>query len=362
MAVVTKELDNADQQMGAAQSEMVQQTLIQLKAQSALISLVRKTQHLRHEELKIAHEHAGHKVTKFEALLQEKEKHLQRENGKDCDDIRAQVIHAKAKLALAAGALKACLEAKKDIQAKIDKVEELRAATQQSLDKCLETKAKLKSQLDECHHRRDSAREKLEECLARKKVLKVKIEECHAKRDEARKKLDQCLQHKKMLSEKIAKAKASLGALSLTEVEDGSTTNTTGFFGSWFGSSTSTTAEGDAIADIEEALAVLKKLNAEYDENANANFEVGSLIQSALSELEETSGEEAEVMQKLRDAASLETHNQELVMQLQTKLQDAYDDLKAIDRQSDAASAESKAAGAAADQAGAALSSLLQKL
>merc|ERR1719271_1748161 len=82
-----KFLERVQSKMGAAQSEMVQQTLIQLKAQSALISLVRKTQHLRHEELKIAHEHAGHKVTKFEALLQEKENHLQRENGKDCDDI-----------------------------------------------------------------------------------------------------------------------------------------------------------------------------------------------------------------------------------------------------------------------------------
>merc|ERR1719265_1491945 len=218
----TKALDAADADMGSVEAELAAQTSSQLQIQTSLIELVQKTQHLRHEELKMAHSEAGQKVLKLDTLLDAKKGMLHsRERGEECDELRAQVITAKAKLDKAADALQNCLQAKKDIQAKIDQVEKLSAKAKAALADCLTTKARLKTAVDECHKRRDSARQKLKECLDRKKELKVKIEACHKKRDEARAKLDQCLKAKKTLKEKIDKAKASLGKKSsLVEVVD----------------------------------------------------------------------------------------------------------------------------------------------
>jgi len=346
VATSTQALAASDAKLGQAEAELAAQTSLQLKAQASLIALVQKTQHLRHEELKSSQAQAGEKVGKLEAMLEDKKDILQKDHGEECDELRGKVIHAKAKLDAAADALANCLQAKVDIQAKIDKVEELRAAAKRSLDQCLATKTKLKAAVDECHSRRDSARSKLQECLDRKKDLKIKIAACHEKRDEARKKLAECLKNKKMLAEKIAKAKASLaGKSSLVEV-----------------ASDHGAAEGDALQDIEEALEALRKANADFDVNAQENIEIGNLIQSVLTEIENASGEEHSVLQQLKEASLLEIQNQVTLANLQTALQDTFEDLKAIDRQADAAKAESDAVGKIADQAGAALSSLLQSL
>jgi chromosome segregation ATPase len=338
-----EELDKADEDMGAAASAAAAQTASQLQLQTKLIQLVQETQHLRHEESRMAHEEAVKKVGESEALLEEHTGRLQGDHGEECDDLRAKVIHAKAELAKASSALKSCLQAKVDIQAKIDKVEELRDAATKSLDQCLQTKARLKAALDECHTRRDSAREKLQECLNRKKDLKVKINECHKKRDAARAKLAECLKHKKVLGEKIAKAKASLGSSSLMEV-DGSA------------------VESDAEADLEEALQTLQGINDDFDDSAQEYISISNLIQHALSEIGNSSAEEQAVKKQLEDALALETSSQVLAAQLQSKLQSAYEDLKAIDRQSDAAAKASEAAGKIADQVTKGLSSLLSKL
>merc|ERR1719478_1786696 len=131
----------ASESVGAAISELNKATLIQLNAQTKLIQLVQKAQHLRHEALTTTHANAGHKIRKVESLLAEKEELLRRDDHEACDELRAKVIHAKAKLKSASVALASCLQAKKDIQAKIDKVEGLRAVVQKSLDQCLATKA-----------------------------------------------------------------------------------------------------------------------------------------------------------------------------------------------------------------------------
>jgi len=345
MNAATAEMEKSDQDMSKAQSDLAKQTTSQLQTQAILIDLVQKTQQLRHEELQLTHGNVSEKVGKVEALLKEKEAALQQKDGEGCDDLRAKVIHAKGKLATAGVALKACLNAKKDIQAKIDKVEMLRAAAQKGLDMCLETKARLKKSLDECHHRRDSARMKLKECLDRKKVLTVKIAECHEKRDEARAKLAQCLKNKKILQEKIAKASASLKRSSLMEVEQGSED-----------------AEAGAGDEVEDALAALQAFNDQSDSFADLEAEIGEDLHNALTVLQEAGGEEQSIINQLEEAALMEITDQEKVAQLQTKLQDAFDALKAIDRNAEAARAASAAAGKAADDAQKSLSSLLQQL
>jgi len=258
------------------------------------------------------------------------------------------VITAKAKLDTAADGLANCLKAKVDIQAKIDKVEELRDAAKKGLDQCLQTKAQLKASLDECHTRRDSARGKLEECLNRKKDLKVKIEACHKKRDEARAKLTECLANKKALSAKIAQAKSKLGGKSSSLVQQEPEANAS--------------EESDALEDMEAALDVLKKANADADENAQQKIEIGNQIEAATAECQSASSDEQSVLNELKETSVEEAKQQVTTMQLQTKLQETYEGLKAIDRQADAARAESEAVGKIADQAGAALSSLLQRL
>jgi len=321
----TTEAETANSKMGAAKADLNKAALLQLAAQTQLIELVQKTQHLRHEALKAAHVSAGQKIGKVEALLEEKEELLRRDDHKECDKLRAQVIHAKAKLSSAAVALKNCLEAKKDIQAKIDKVEVLRAAAQKSLDQCLATKAKLKTALNECHLRRDSAREKLQECLERKKVLKVKIAECHEKRDEARKKLAACLAANKTLSEKIAAAKSKLGLL---EVDTASQNG-------W-----------EAAGDLQEALEALKAANAAFDADAVQHIEIEDAIKDALSSIQASGAEERQVLQQLREAQSAELVTEEIMAKLQTTIRDAYEDLKEMDAKADAAAAEADAAAA----------------
>lgn len=333
----TREVEAADADDGAARMTLNKATLLQLKAQSKLIELVQKTQHLRHEALKTAHSNAGHKIGKVEALLEEKEGLLRRDDKQGCDELRAKVIRAKGKLETASGALANCLLAKKDIKAKMDKAEELRAVAQKSLDQCLETKAKLKTALNECHHRRDAAREKLEECLARKKVLKVKIAECHKKRDEARGKLAECLKAKKTLNEKIAAAKKKLG---LVEVHNG-----------W-----------GASGDLTEALEALKNANAAFDENAAENIQIEEMINDAFKSIEASSAEEAQVLQQLKETSLDEIKNQGMMTQLGTTLRDAYEDLKEIDAKTKAAEQEAEASVKEADTASAALGSLLQRL
>merc|ERR1719327_1623677 len=104
------------------------------------------------------------------------EEAIKDQDGEECDDVRAQVILAKGKVAATAVALKTCLETKKVISVKIAAIEKARALAQAKLDACLSTKAKLKAALEECLTRKASAREKLQECLARKKELKTKID------------------------------------------------------------------------------------------------------------------------------------------------------------------------------------------
>jgi len=365
VASVTDSLDKADEKMGAAESELAAQTSTQLQVQTSLIVLVQKTQHLRHEALHLAHAEAGKKLGQSQVLLDEKEALLKKDHEEECDELRGKVVSAKAKLGAAAEALKNCLQAKKDIQKKIDAVEKMRDAAKQALDQCLATKAKLKQAVDECHMRRDSARKKLQECLDRKKDLKIKIAACHDKRDEARAKLAECLKNKKALAEKIQKAKASAAKRSSlieaasSQSPDANVENNGNNNGE---NNDENDDDGMSLEDLEGMLAALKLANANFDENAQAYIEEGKLVQAALAEIQVTSGEEKAVMQQLKDAAKLETQNQIQVMKLQTALQDAYEDLKAIDRQSDSAKAQSEAVGGIADEVSSSLSALLQRL
>lgn len=339
----TTEAETADSTMGVVQADLNKAALLQLAAQTELIELVQKTQHLRHEAVKAAHADASYKVGKVSVLLEENEELLRRDDHKECDELRGKVIRAKAKLKTASGALANCLQAKKDIQAKMDKVEVLRAQAQKALDQCLETKANLKKSLDECHHRRDSAREKLTECLDRKKVLKVKIEECHGKRDEARKKLAECLKNKKVLNEKIAAAKAQLSKTPqarLLEIEHG-----------W-----------EQEGDLGDALAALRAANEAFDENAELHIQNEDLIKNALESIQASSQEEAQVLEQLKAAKVAELEQGELQMKLQTTLRDAFEDLKRIQAEGDAIESESAATRKEADEAGAALTVLLQRL
>merc|ERR1719146_406365 len=98
MEKANAEAEAADTAMGKAQTDLNKATLLQLKAQTKLIELVRKTQDLHHKELKKAHANATHRVGKVEALLEEKDELLRRGDQKECDELRAKVISAKAKL------------------------------------------------------------------------------------------------------------------------------------------------------------------------------------------------------------------------------------------------------------------------
>jgi chromosome segregation ATPase len=345
-------LDRATADMADATSANAGIIELQLKSQAALIQLIESAQtvhHRRHEDLKKQHEKHGQKVKKLEALIEVHADRLRsQDHHKECDDLRAKVIHAKAKLATASAALGNCLQAKKDIQEKMDKVEALKDVAAKSLEQCLKTKASLKAQLDECHHRRDSARAKLKECLAKKEDLKAKIDACHEKRLEARKKLDQCLASKKVLNEKIAKAKKSLAGAkpeqaSLLEVENGSSAT-------------------DLVDDIEAALAALHTANINFDELAQEDLDLGAILQTVLVEIEGTNAEDKEVREALEAAELLEMKSQEDMMQLQTTLKDAYKALTGIDYKANEAESELAASGAETDQAQEELSSLLQSM
>lgn len=335
MSIAMADMDKADEEMATAQASNAAVVELQLKTQAQLIQLVQKAeriQHLRNEKLMNAHANHGRKVKKLEALLDENEARLREQNDQECDKMRAQVITAKAKLDTAAAALANCLQAKKDIQAKIDKVEELRDIARKGLEQCLATKARLKSSLDDCHHRRDSARQKLKECLDRKKDLKAKIAACHTKRDEARKKLAQCLQNKKILSSKIAKAKAGLAKSSLLQVEDGSGTT-------------------ELVDDLEEALTALHAANDNFDTLTQEDLDLGNLIEATLVEIKDSSGDHKQVQEALEAAELMEVKSQEDVMKLQTTLEDAYKALTGIDYKALEAQSELEAVGEMADQA-----------
>jgi chromosome segregation ATPase len=328
-----EELSNSNDDVSAAAAEVAATTAVQIETQQQLIGLVQQAQHLRHKKLQIAHKEAGHRLGEAEALL---EKKASDKDHKECNDLRAKVVLAKGRLDAAASALADCFQAKKDIQAKIDKVEKLRADAQGALDSCLQAKAKLKAQVEECHTRRDAARQKLEECLERKKDLKVKIEACHEKRDEARAKLAECMKNKKILHEKIAKAKAGLAKKSsLMEVQQESSVDD---------------EVQDALGYVNEILAALRKANEDADINAKEYMEIDKMITDAADEIANASEEEKKIFAELQAASQDEGNQQKSVVELQTALQHAILDLKEIDAKTQEAESEAEAAGQITDE------------
>merc|ERR1719420_2647629 len=120
-------LAKQDKLMGKAQAELEKETAAQTKAQSELIQLIQQVHHLRNEEAQLSHDQSTKKLSRAEALLEEKIKDGHDE--KECDDLRAKVITAKGKM---------------------QAVERAREKAQTGLDQCLATKARLKASLEEC--------------------------------------------------------------------------------------------------------------------------------------------------------------------------------------------------------------------
>merc|ERR1719453_1425249 len=108
-------MDKSDEAFADAASDNAGIIQLQLKTQAQLIQLIQRAQgiqHRRHEELKVKSMKHGLKVKKVEGLLEEHEDRLRkRGDHEECDELRAKVIRAKAKLASASAALENCLQA-----------------------------------------------------------------------------------------------------------------------------------------------------------------------------------------------------------------------------------------------------------
>merc|ERR1719160_1673086 len=140
-----------------SESDLAEEQAAETQALLQLVALVQ-------EEHRVLHSHLHQQHSNDTARLARNERTVQTmlETGKEgCDEARASVIKAKAKLDLTGTALKACLTAKKEIKEKIDQVLLLEQKVAACLQKCLATKEELREKIKYCHERRDLAREKL---------------------------------------------------------------------------------------------------------------------------------------------------------------------------------------------------------
>jgi len=308
------------------------ETLLQLKTQKELVSLLAEVRHLHEEEARQAHKRGSDRLAQLSTEIEAKSRSKEHDE-EECDDLRAKVIEAQGKLTEASGGLQKCLTTKKVIQKKLDAVEAARMRAQQGLDACLATKARLKTALDECHKRRDAAREKLQLCLDRKKELKPKIELCHQKRDEAREKLAACLAKKKELKEKIAAAMKKVGptarSSSLLELTD----------------------EMDGISEqLETILAELQKDNGDFDISAREMVEVGNSMRRAVKEMLDIGAEDDSIAAELTKIDEMEFSSQQGQAEMQTQLSEAMAALKRADSLAKEAAASAQAAEKAVDE------------
>jgi len=308
------------------------ETLLQLKTQKELVSLLAEVRHLHEEEAQQAHKRGSDRLAQLSTEIEAKSRSKEHDE-EECDDLRAKVIEAQGKLTEASGGLQKCLTTKKVIQKKLDAVEAARMRAQQGLDACLATKARLKTALDECHKRRDAAREKLQLCLDRKKELKPKIELCHQKRDEAREKLAACLAKKKELKEKIAAAMKKVGptarSSSLLELTD----------------------EMDGIQEqLETILAELQKDNGDFDISAREMVEVGNSMRRAVKEMLDIGAEDDSITAELTKIDEMEFSSQQGQAEMQTQLSEAMAALKRADSLAKEAAASAQAAEKAVDE------------
>merc|ERR1719421_1775237 len=268
---------NSEEKAGA---DLAKEQAAETASLLQLASLVQEEHRVLHASLEQSHRNLTSKLRSNEVALSAI---MSKENEEECDAVRADVIKAQSALEVTGTALKACLMAKKEIQAKIDHAVELGKKAEAGLANCLKTKKVLKSKIAMCHERRDAAREKLKACLDRKKVLKVQIEKCHEKRDEARKKLAECLARKKELKEKIAKATQGGMQKRSSLVQE----------------------EADLEAEATEALKALHKGNMELNSALDDLLDAGVEEQSHIHEMQSESkaGDEALTKCEQEDAA-----------------------------------------------------------
>merc|ERR1719498_17848 len=173
---VMVKLQEANNKAAGAASKLAAERDIEISEKRVLLQLHMEQHRLRHEALAQQYEAQDARLKRHWSKHQEL---VELKGEKACEDSRAALVTAQAKLEMTKDALALCLKTKKEIQARIEKVGEEHEKAQQSLEACLRAKAVLKKKIESCHDRRDAAREKLASCLARKKELNKLIEDCH---------------------------------------------------------------------------------------------------------------------------------------------------------------------------------------
>jgi len=303
---ILKELDEADKKLELSGDQVSQSDIALAKAsvdlqhvqtsQGALlvklVDLIQKEQHMLQSKLQEEHKNATALLNTHEATLNTLASLGADKDG--CNAARVEIIKTKQQLQVTSAALEACLQAKKEIQAKIDAAMKLGDKAQEALTKCLQTKAKLKEKIKMCHDKRDEARAKLKDCLARKVVLKKQIEACHTKRNEARAKLTECLSRKSILNARIKFLKGSHLRLAQSEVHT-SLAELEKEMPQTLEEAQSALAElGASDKLLQEAIAALAGASDEEKAKIEELVKSGKLTDEAAQEVQSTEEEEGE--------------------------------------------------------------------
>lgn len=324
---VKGDLVASEQQESDAQRELLSSAAEEATAAKTLLLLSLELQHDRHQEIKLVQSEQQRSIAELKAKLELQEK----DDHEDCDETRAAVITAEEKAEETQAALAECLAMKKFIQAKMDGANKAREMAEKGLEDCIANKAKLKAALAACHEKRDATRAKLKECLDRKKVLKTKIAACHTARDSARKKLAECLARKKELKTKIAGATAKMRKNSLLGT-DGSSSDV-------------------ILADMEEALAMLRGQNSRFEDFIKLDGEHGKRLAELANEIKKHSAEEGAILTGLVAADDDETKAQEGFNVLKSKVQEVLDHLNVASSEGMAAASAAHSTAVQADAA-----------